>query len=207
VSLFAGASVASINGLTNAGRSEYADSGDRIGALPVPATYDPVEITTPVTTETTAVVTTTTTVAPATTTTPGPTTTTTVAPATTTTTLPPTTTTTVPVAAGATASTPTVVTTNSKWTAQTTITVRSTTGALVPGATISAKLRLYDGSWDEDAVTLTTGANGTVVFGAGSYKRSGNGSVDKIEFVVVSVTMPAGYTWDGTGVTVTAPAP
>lgn len=97
------------------------------------------------------------------------------------------------------------------WTAYSTLVVRSTSGQPVPGALVTMKVRRYqqmtnDSSskqWIEGTVVLTANASGQVSSSAGPYKRSGKDSVDQVQFVVMSASMPAGYEWNGNAPTVT----
>ena len=52
-------------------------------------------------------------------------------------------------------------------------------------------------------MTVTANASGQATYNAGPYKRSGKNSVSQVQFVVMSVQMPAGYAWNGTAPTAT----
>ncbi len=97
------------------------------------------------------------------------------------------------------------------WTAQSALEVESTSGQPVPGAVVTLKVRRYQQmtsstsskQWIEETVTLTANASGQVTSNVGPYKRSGKDSVDQVQFVVTSVTMPTGYAWNSTAPTAT----
>jgi hypothetical protein len=57
--------------------------------------------------------------------------------------------------------------------------------------------------WVEETVTLTANASGQVSRTAGPYKRSGKDSVDQVQFVVMSVSVPSGFAWNGNAPTAT----
>jgi hypothetical protein len=97
------------------------------------------------------------------------------------------------------------------WTAQSALVVRSTSGQPVPGAVVTMKVRRYQQitsntnskQWLEETVTLTANASGQVTHTAGAYKRSGKDSVHQVQFVVMSVSVPNGYAWNGSAPTAT----
>jgi hypothetical protein len=92
---------------------------------------------------------------------------------------------------------------SSRWQASVLVVAKDNLNRSIAGATISAKLRYYqrDGNnnsyqWNEQVVTLTSGADGTVAWQTDWYKVNGNGSVLAVQFLVEGVQLPGNLAWD-----------
>jgi hypothetical protein len=101
-----------------------------------------------------------------------------------------------------------------KWQASVLVTVKDDLGRGIAGATVSAKLRYDQRSgnsnnyqWQEQVVTLTSGADGTITWSSDWYKVSGSSCVLAVQFVIEGAQLPGNLTWDQSRPSVTVNSP
>jgi len=82
------------------------------------------------------------------------------------------------------------------------VTVTDDKGAPIVGAKVTVLVRTLQidskgkQTWVETTTTATSGADGSIAVNATNLARTGNPSIDKVEFVLTDVAA-TGLTWDG----------